>query len=623
MPTHFSRSGFARLAVIGAVFAGACLGSLEASAQSSNNGNTDTAMPNGPVRLRQTSADSSAALTPAATPTAPPPATEAQSASVSAKRSEFERFVGLQRFGADLVNELASGATDYSPVVPPEYVIQSGDEIQLTMWGSLDADLRLMVDRSGRINIARVGPVAVAGVRFADLRDVISKRVAVVFKNFDLSASVGRLRGVRVYVTGFVQRPGAYSVAGLSTVLNAVMRAGGPATAGSFRSIELRREGKAVGTFDLYDLLLKGDRSGDRLVQPDDVILVAPAGAEVALRGSVNRQAIFELKPGETLRDVLRMAGGFTAVADRSRLSLERLDNRNDQRIVQITLPAGEAMPLQGGDVLRVISAVEASLSVQRQNKRIRVEGEVANPGEFLLPPESTLADAVKAAGGLSPSAFVFGTTFTRSSVRASQQENYERALRDLETDLVRSTTSQRVATQDEAASAQARAAANARLLDRLRALKPSGRVVLQVSPDANDLPGLLLEDGDSIVVPPQPSAVGVFGSVFNTGSYLYQNARTLGEYVRLAGGPTKGADEGSLFVVRANGQVVSSRQNKTGWFSSDTVTLGLRALPGDSVFIPEEMDKTTAIQVAKDWTLILYQLGLGAAGLKATGALP
>lgn len=619
MPTFPARSGYARLAVIWAAFAAVCLIPLESPAQSSNVSSNDAALPSGPVRLRQTAVDSSAAT---ASVAPQPPATEAQSSTAGAKRSEFESFVGLQRFGADLVNELASGATDFSPVVPPEYIIQSGDEIQLTMWGSLDADLRLIVDRSGRINIARVGPVAVAGVRFADLRDVISKRVALVFKNFDLSASVGRLRGVRIYVTGFVQRPGAYSVAGLSTVLNAVMRAGGPASAGSFRNIELRREGKVIGTFDLYDLLLKGDRSGDRLVQPDDVILIAPSGAEVALRGSVNRQAVFELKAGETLKDVLRMAGGFSAVADRSRLSLERLDNRNDQRIVQIKLPAGESMPLQGGDVLRVFSGVESSLSIQRQNKRIRIEGEIANPGEFLLPPESTLADAVKAAGGLSPSAFVFGTTFTRVSVRASQQENYERALRDLETDLVRSAASQRVSSQDEALSAQTRAASNTRLLERLRAIKPSGRVVLQVAPDANDLPGLLLEDGDSILIPPQPSAVGVFGSVFNAGSYLFQNTRTLGEYVKLAGGPTKGADEASLFVVRANGQVVSSRQNKTGWFSSDSVTLGLRALPGDSVFVPEEMDKITVMQLAKDWTLIFYQLGLGAAGIKATGAL-
>jgi protein involved in polysaccharide export with SLBB domain len=590
-----------------------CVSSMVAQAQSLSlaaSSSADAASaPGGPIRLRQP-------------PSEPVAATMAAPVQSAAKPGEFETFVGLPRFGADMVNELAAGAADFSPLVPPEYVIQPGDEIQVSMWGSLDADMRLTVDRAGRVTIPRVGPALVAGVRFADLRDTLTRRVAQVFKNFELSASLGKLRGVRVYVTGFVQRPGAYAVAGLSTVMNAAMRAGGPSAAGSFRQIELRRQGKTVANFDLYDLLQRGDRTADRLVEPDDVIHILPVGTQVALRGSVNRQAIFELKPGETLKEVLRMGGGFTEVADRTRVSLERLDNRNDQRVVQLKLPASESMPLQSGDVLRVFSAVDASLSIQRQNKRIRVEGEIAAPGEYLLPPESTLADVVRAAGGLSPSAFVFGTNFTRQSVKASQQENYDRALRDLETDLVRSNTTQRVSSQEDAVNTQARAAANARLVERLRAIQPSGRVVLQVLPDASALPELLLEDGDRVFVPSKPSAVGVFGSVFNSGSYLYQADRPLSDYIRLAGGPTKGADEASLFVVRANGQVVSTRQNHTSWFARDSYTVNMTALPGDSVFIPEEMDKTTALQLARDWTLILYQLGLGAAGIKSTGAI-
>ena len=580
----------------------------QAQVQSSSaSGSADAATAaGGPIRLRQ----------PLAEPVVTTIAAPVQSA---AKPGEFETFVGLPRFGADLVNELAAGAADFSPLVPPEYVIQPGDEIQVSLWGSLDADMRLTVDRAGRVTIPRVGPALVAGVRFADLRDTLTRRVAQVFKNFELSASLGKLRGVRVYVTGFVQRPGAYAVSALSTVMSAAMRAGGPSASGSFRQIELRRQGKLIASFDLYDLLQRGDRSADRLVEPDDVIHILPAGTQVALRGSVNRQAIFEMKTGETLKDVLRMAGGFTEVADRSRLALERLENRNDQRIVQLKLPASEGMSLLGGDVLRAFSAVDASLSIQRQNKRIRIEGEVAMPGEYVLPPESTLSDVVRAAGGLSPAAFLFGTNFTRLSVRVSQQENYDRALRDLETDLLRSATSQRVSTQEEAATSQNRAATNARLIERLRALQPSGRVVLQLAPDDQSLPEILLEDGDKVAIPSRPSAVGVFGSVFNAGSYLFQATRPLSDYVALAGGPTRGADEASLFVVRANGQVISSRQKPAGWFSKGT-TLTVPALPGDSIFIPEEMDKTSALQLAKDWTLILYQLGLGAAGLSATG---
>jgi protein involved in polysaccharide export with SLBB domain len=573
-------------------------------------GAESTSAPGGPIRIRQPAPEASVPSVPA------PAAPAAPAAAAPARPGEFETFVNLPRFGADLVNELAAGAADFSPVVPPEYIVQGGDELQLTIWGSVDADLRLVVDRSGRISIPRVGPVMVAGVRFGDLQDMLTRRVAQTFKNFELSVSLGRLRGVRVYVTGFVQRPGAYSVAGLSTVMNVVMRAGGPATAGSFRQIELRRGGKLAGSFDLYDLLLRGDRSGDRLVQPDDVIHVLPAGAQVALRGSVNKQAVYELRAGESLGALIRMAGGFSPVADRSRVALERLDNRNAQRVVQLQLPEQDTAALVNGDVVRVFSAVDAGLSVQRQNKRVRVDGEVMRPGEYVLPAESSLSDALRAAGGLTPAAYLFAANFQRESVRVSQQENLDRALRDMETELVRESTTQRVATTEEAAGASARTAANARLIERLRGLQPTGRLVFQIAPDAAELPDIRLEDGDRLTIPPRPSTVGVFGSVFNTGSYLYSPARTVDDYLRLAGGPTKGADESSVFVVRVNGQVVSSRQQASGsWFGRGNQIADVRAEPGDTVFVPEEFNKSTFIQMAKDWTQILFQLGIGAAG--------
>ncbi len=587
-----------------------CLGLQSAAAQTAAGGAAieSASVPTGPIRLRQP-----AEIAPLAAVASPVLA--------AAKPGEFESFVGLTRFGADLVNELASGAADYSPIVPPEYVLQSGDELQITIWGSVDADLRLNVDRSGRISIPRIGPVMVAGVRYGELHDLLTRRVAQAFKNFELSVSLGRLRGVRVYVTGFVQRPGAYAVAGLSTVMNAVMRAGGPATAGSFRQIELRRDLKLAGTFDLYDLLLRGDRSGDRLVQPDDVIHVPPTGPQVALRGSVNKQAVYELKAGDSLRDLISMAGGFSPVADRTRVALERLDDRRAQRVVQLQLPEQDAVPLVNGDVVRAFSAVESGLSVQRQNKRVRIEGEVFQPGEFVLPPESTLSDALRAAGGLTPNAYLFAANFQRESVRVTQQENFDRALKDMETDLVRASTTQRVSSAEEAATAAARSTANNRLIEKLRSLQPTGRIVFQLKPDATELPNILLEDGDRIVVPTRPTTVGVFGSVFNSSTYLYAANRSIGDYLQLAGGATKGADEGSAFIVRANGQVMSSRSQPSTWFSRANQIAGITAEPGDTVFVPEELDKATFVQSAKDWTQILYQLGIGLASFRVIGA--
>jgi protein involved in polysaccharide export with SLBB domain len=524
----------------------------------------------------------------------------------------------IRRFGADLITGAVADAQDYNPQVPPDYLVQAGDEVLLTLWGSVDADLRLVVDRSGRISVPRIGAISVAGVKQSDLSDVIGRRVAQVFKNFQLSTSLGQLRGIRVYVAGFVARPGSITVSSLSTLVNALMRSGGPTAAGSFRTVQLRRGREVVTTFDLYDLLLRGDRSADRAMQPDDVVYVGPVGPQVAVIGSVNQPAIFELKSGETINDLLQMAGGLGAVADTTRLAIERLDERNTVRITQIELPQGQTTPLRNGDVLRAFNITNVALPVQRQNKRVRVEGEVLRPGEFVLPPQSTISDALRAAGGLTPAAYLFGTEFSRETVRQTQQQNYERALRDLETEFAKAASTQRTSTADEAAAQAARASGTTRLIERLRAVKPNGRVVLQIQPDSSELPELALEDGDRLYVPPRPTTVGVFGSVFNGGSYLYSSERSIDNYLSLAGGPTRGADQGSVFVIRANGSVVSNPQGR--WFRRQDLS-SVKAEPGDTVFVPEEINKTTLVQDGKDWTQILYQFGLGLAGFKAVGA--
>ncbi len=538
---------------------------------------------------------------------------------------EFERYVqqqagsnlAVRRFGAELVTGAPDGrGAELSPLAPADYVIGPGDEVLVTLWGSVDADLSLVVDRSGRITIPRVGAVQVSGVQLGELPEVVSRRVATLFRNFEISVTLGQLRGIRVFITGFVARPGTYTVTSLSTVVTALMRAGGPSAAGSFRAIELRRGPDVVARFDLYELLLNGDRSADRLLQAGDVVHVGPVGTQVGFIGSVNRPAVIELKPGETVNDALRMVGGFTAVADRTRLAVERLSERKASRITQLELPRDERSGLSHGDLLRAFSAVDAILPVQRQAKRVKVEGEVQRPGEYVLPEMSSLQDAIRAAGGYSPGAFLVATEFTRASVQRTQQENYERALRDLETDFARAAGTQRVGNAEEAAAQQVRAANTQRLIERLRALRPMGRIVLQLGPDATELPDLALEDGDRILIPSRPTTVGVFGSVFNAATYLHSPGRTLGDYLQLAGGPTKGADRGSVFVVRSNGSVLSSAQGGSTWFNRSTGLSQIAAEPGDTVFVPEEAERTTFLQAAKDWTQIVFQFGLGFAGI-------
>jgi protein involved in polysaccharide export with SLBB domain len=580
------------------------------------------AAPTGPIRLR-----------PAVTQGSSPTVVEriVETPPVPYQLDEFEIYVRrlagqdtvtgeIRRFGADVVTGPQSFAVpDYNALVPQDYVLAAGDELQINLWGSVDADLRVVVDRTGRISLPRVGTVMVAGTRYGDLPELLNRRVAQVFRNFQLSVSLGQLRSVRVYVTGFARRPGAYFVTSLSTIVNALMRAGGPSAAGSFRTIELRRGKETVVSFDLYDLLLKGDKAADRIVQAEDVIHIGAVGPQVGLIGSVNKPAVYELKAGETVQDVLRMAGGFNAVGDRTRLAIERLDERDEVRITQLSYPDAARQALRNGDVLRAFSSVDFSLSVAKQNKRIRIEGEVARPGEYVVPPNSDINSILSLAGGFTTNAFVFGTEFSRESVRISQQDNYERALRDLETEFTRSNTTRRTSTSEDVASVAVRDAGIGRLIERLRAAKPTGRIVLQLQPTARELPNLALEDGDRIYVPPRPTTVGVFGSVFNGGSYLHSDGRNVADFLRQAGGPTRGADAGSTFIVRANGSVLSARQ-ESSLFGLRGGVDRFRAEPGDTIFVPEEMDKSTWSQTLRDWTQIFYQFGLGAAAIKTLG---
>ena len=595
----------------------------------------------GPIRLRQPQQASQATTATPATPLSQSQSAQGLDDARSEARAdaidraqrnrpgEFELYIqgvtgdtNTRRFGSEFVIDGASTRSvvqDTSPPVPADYKIAPGDELLVSIWGSVDADLRLTVDRTGRVNIPRVGSVVVNGLQVPDVAAAIERQARRVFKNFELSVSLGQLRNIRVFVTGFAVRPGAYAVSSLATLSTVVFgRSGGPSASGSFRDIELRRAGRTVAKLDLYDLMLFGRRDADQPIQSDDVIHIGPIGRQVALIGSVNKPAIFEVRDNETLNDLLRMGGGFNSVADRSRVAVERVSERSDRRVRQLALPADAAAPLDAGDLVRSFSAIDAVLPLQRQNKRVRIEGEVQRPGTFILPPESTIADALKVAGGLTTAAYLFGTEFNRESVRLSQQANYERALRDIELELSRKTTAAVARTAEETAAQSQQQLVSERLLSRLRESRPSGRVVVQLPTGSTELPNLSLEDGDRLFVPARPSTVGVFGSVFNAGSYLYDGSKRVDDYLRLAGSPTRGADRTSIFVVRANGSVISAQQNEGGWFGVGGTRINdLTALPGDTIFVPEETNKTSFVQSAKDWTQVLYQIGLGVAGLK------
>ena len=318
-----------------------------------------------------------------------------------AKPGEFQKFVEaatgrqLPLFGASFFTTAADSFTPVDNVpVSADYTVGPGDEIVLRAWGSIDVDYRTTVDRNGLLNLPKVGSFNVAGVKAADLEKHLRAQIGRLYTNFNLSVSLGQLRGVKVFVVGPAQRPGVYTLASQSTLLSAVVMAGGPAPNGSMRKVLLRRDGRVVSELDVYEFLVQGDKSKDVQLNAGDVIVFQPAGARVALNGALDTPAIFELKaPQEPVREVLRYAGGTPLLANPNRAQLERVDNTQARaaRFVETFALDGNGLQktLRDGDVLTLLA-----ISPQFANA-VTLRGHVAQPLRYPFTPGMRIRDLI------------------------------------------------------------------------------------------------------------------------------------------------------------------------------------------------------------------------------------
>ena len=281
--------------------------------------------------------------------------------------SEFQNFIkyatgkNLAVFGSEFFsNTPSSFAPLQNTPVPSEYILGPGDEVLVHAWGSVDIDYRATVDRNGVVNIPTIGSVTLAGVKAGDADAVIKSSVAKLYRDVAVSVTFGRLRAITVYVVGQANKPGSYTVSGFSTLVTALLASGGPSATGSMRNVQVKRNGKVVGSLDMYTFLAKGDKSNDVKLQDGDTIYIPPAFGHVALMGKVNVPAVYELKSAnETLSSMLEVAGGLPVIADPRRAFLERIEpGKSQPRSVEdfALNKVGLAKTLKNGDVLTVAS---------------------------------------------------------------------------------------------------------------------------------------------------------------------------------------------------------------------------------------------------------------------------
>lgn len=731
--------------------------------------------------------------------------------------TEFQKFVAstdqevLPIFGASLFSHVPS---TFAPLnlgpVPANYVLGPGDQIRVQVWGQVNFSTYTSIDRNGGIYLPQVGEVHLAGVPVSSLQGVLKNAVSHVFRNFQLSASVGQIRSIQVYVVGQARRPGVYTISSLSTLMDALFASGGPAPNGSMRNIELRRDGKVISHFDLYKVLLQGDRSTDINLLSGDVIFIPPVGPQAAVTGSVEHPAIYELLPDETLGQLIQDAGGPTAIAAKSYVSVERIVDHNHRQAMQVSfnaaglltpaasgdlirihsiaplykdtvtlrgntanpgrfawhpgmrladlipnrdslvtknywwrraqlgLPAPQFEPLQKypplmqpnrlfnlqngsqarlqgrqsyeeiqnqlqkqntnqlntnqtasslalqaqihtentlgatpplqvqlpapdidwsyavierlnpktlrtklipfdlgklvmdhdqsqnlllqpGDVVTIFSQGDIHVPLSQQTKFVRLEGEFAHAGVYSVKPGETLQELVKQAGGLTPDAYLYGSSFTRVSTKVLQQERLDQFVQNLSLEIQQNTlnaANSGLSSSQNLATAAGAQSSEQQLLARLQQVHATGRIVLSLSPTskgASALPNIVLEDGDEFVVPAIPATVNVVGAVYDQNSFLYSKRFRVGDYLRLAGGENRDADRRHEFLIRADGSVVS-RVNSHTIFGNDFRSLPV--YPGDTVVVPEKLYKPSKLLGVLQYSQLFSQLALGAASI-------
>ena len=693
---------------------------------------------------------------------------EKNDAAMEPPPNEFQDFVTssigrqLPVYGYGLFDHVP---TTFAPMdripVTDDYLVGPGDEILIRAWGQIELDGKLVVDRGGEVFLPKVGTLSVAGLKYRQLPDYFRTAIGRVFRNFDLTVSLGQLRSIQVFVVGQARRPGTYTVSSLSTLINALFASGGPSSSGSMRHIQLKRNDRVVTEFDFYDLLLLGDKSKDARLAPGDVIYIPPVGAFIAMAGSVNVPAIYELQSGTTLQAAIQMAGGLATTADGQKAVVERIENHAIRRIEEFpldslglerTLKDGDVvqilslsprfenavtlrgnvahpgrvqwhkgmrvkdvipdqgalvtkdywrannaltsidqrtvapintmekqpdsasaatetttaelrnrirrnapeinwdyaviqrlnpsdlttllvpfdlgklilqgdeqnnLPLEPGDVITIFSQNDLAVPLEKQSKFVRLEGEFQTAGVYQAGPGETLPHLVERVGGFTPSAYLYGAEFTRESVRTDQQKGLDRLVESVEEDISRNALAPSGVNPEDIADNNAKLDAQRQLVQKLREIKATGRVVLDLKTNASgvaDLPEIAVEDGDRFVVPYRPATVQTLGAVYNKNSFLYRREERVGDYLRQAGGPTREADASRTFVIRADGSVLSKQSVRGLWNGGFDA---LRLMPGDAIIVPERLSHGSILRGLRDWSQVFSQFALGAAAVR------
>jgi protein involved in polysaccharide export with SLBB domain len=487
---------------------------------------------------------------------------------------------GAQLFTGAFAN---AGATQFNP----DYLVASGDSLQVRLWGAFEFDATLVVDPQGNIFLPHVGPVAVRGVRNQELQEVVAGAVRRVFRaNVSSYASLAAAQPVRVFVGGYVYRPGLYSGTSMDSLLHFLDQAGGiDPNRGSFLNVQIKRGMQVRATVNLYDFLLEGRMPLTQLSN-GDVIFAGPRQSMVKVSGLAESAKRFE----------------FEKTAQPTVADLERLAKPNAEAThVRVVRNSGttrntEYYPLEQAASVRLQSGDELEFTADKKPGTItvRVEGEHMSPQEYVLPYGTRMGVLLQQVQ-LNENSEGQSIQLFRQSVKVRQKDLLNTSLHNLESALLTA----RSGSEGEATLRKAEAELTLQWIDRAKKVEPLGQVVISQAPAERD--NLLLENGDVLRVPTRDGLVLISGEVLFPNAVAYQASLGLQDYVDRAGGYTQTADVTRLVVARRDGSFVQTEDRSR-----------VSVHPGDQVLVLPKVDDKQR-QFWKEMVQIIYQIAISA----------
>lgn len=301
----------------------------------------------------------------------------------------------LEQFGYEIFSSVAANySVPEAMPVPENYIVGPGDSFVVQVFGAADVQYNLVVTREGRLLVPELGDLQVAGLTFIEAKTLIVESLERVRIGAKAIATIGQLRAIQVLMLGEVSRPGNFTVNGLSSLLNTLVNAGGIKRSGTLRKIQVKRAGALISEFDLYDLLLRGDESGNISLRHGDVIFVPPIGETVGIAGEVQRAAIYELKDEKTVGDIIKLAGGLLPTAALGKTQLERIATDDFYTLIETDLTSGgDSVLIKNGDLIRVLPVIEKFSNV------VYLDGHVVAPGSYEWRPGMLVSTVINELG--------------------------------------------------------------------------------------------------------------------------------------------------------------------------------------------------------------------------------